>query len=134
MSEWKARRFWKAASVRPVGQGFEVALDDRPLRTPGKLPLLLPVEALADSDAPSPEEIVLSALIAHTAWHWLAERWAQLDCQRELAAGQRCDAVFSAQLRSRSRLNTAAAPGLDMRVTYGVALSSTRPGSFRRRR
>lgn len=47
MSEWKARRFWKAASVRPVGQGFEVVLDDRPLRTPGKLPLLLPVEALA---------------------------------------------------------------------------------------
>lgn len=47
MSEWKARRFWKTASVRPAGTGFEIALDDRPLRTPGKLPLLLPVEALA---------------------------------------------------------------------------------------
>ena len=47
MSEWKARRFWKASAVRPAGQGFEVLLDDRPLRTPGKLPLLLPVEELA---------------------------------------------------------------------------------------
>ncbi len=47
MSEWKARRFWKASAVRPAGQGFEVLLDDRPLRTPGKLPLLLPVEDLA---------------------------------------------------------------------------------------
>lgn len=47
MNEWKARRFWKASAVRPTGQGFEVLLDDRPLRTPGKLPLLLPVEGLA---------------------------------------------------------------------------------------
>lgn len=47
MSEWKARRFWKASSVRPAGDGFEVALDDRPLRTPGKLPLILPTAELA---------------------------------------------------------------------------------------
>ncbi|MCV2446786.1 ATP12 family chaperone protein [Paracoccus sp. DMF] len=47
MSEWKARRFWKAASVRPAGAGWEVVLDDRPLRTPGKQPLVLPTEALA---------------------------------------------------------------------------------------
>lgn len=47
MTEWKARRFWKASQVRPLGDGFEIALDDRPLRTPGKLPLLLPTERLA---------------------------------------------------------------------------------------
>ncbi|WP_017999587.1 ATP12 family protein [Paracoccus sp. N5] len=47
MSEWKARRFWKTASVRPAGAGWEVVLDDRPLRTPGKKPLVLPTEALA---------------------------------------------------------------------------------------
>ncbi|MTH63187.1 ATP12 family chaperone protein [Paracoccus shanxieyensis] len=47
MSEWKARRFWKAATPREVAGGYEVALDDRPLRTPGKQPLLLPTEALA---------------------------------------------------------------------------------------
>lgn len=51
MSEWKARRFWKASQVRPAGEGFEVALDDRPLRTPGKLPLLLPTEGLAQAVA-----------------------------------------------------------------------------------
>ena len=34
MTEWKARRFWKAADVRPQGDGWEVVLDDRPLRTP----------------------------------------------------------------------------------------------------
>ena len=47
MSEWKARRFWKTAQVRPVETGFEIFLDDRPLRTPGKQPLVLPVEGLA---------------------------------------------------------------------------------------
>ncbi len=47
MSEWKARRFWKTALVRPVETGFEIFLDDRPLRTPGKQPLVLPVEGLA---------------------------------------------------------------------------------------
>lgn len=51
MTEWKARRFWTASSVRPVGDGFEVALDDRPLRTPGKLPLILPTAALAQAVA-----------------------------------------------------------------------------------
>ena len=35
MSEWKARRFWKASAVRPAGQGFEVLLDDRPKVSPG---------------------------------------------------------------------------------------------------
>ena len=47
MAEWKARRFWKTADIRPQPGGWEVVLDDRPLRTPGKLPLILPTEALA---------------------------------------------------------------------------------------
>lgn len=47
-SEWKARRFWKTADIRPAdGGGWEVVLDDKPLRTPGKQPLILPTEALA---------------------------------------------------------------------------------------
>ena len=49
MAEWKARRFWKAASVRSLDGGFEVVLDDRPLRTPGKQPLHLPTQALAQA-------------------------------------------------------------------------------------
>ncbi|MDO5613604.1 MAG: ATP12 family protein [Paracoccus sp. (in: a-proteobacteria)] len=53
MSEWKVRRFWKAASIRPAedAQGWEVALDGKPLRTPGKLPLILPTQALAQAIA-----------------------------------------------------------------------------------
>lgn len=48
MSEWKARRFWSEARTRADDAGgWEVTLDDRPLRTPGKLRLLLPTEGLA---------------------------------------------------------------------------------------
>lgn len=47
MAEWKARRFWKAAHIRAAEDGWEVLLDDRPLRTPGKQPLILPTEPLA---------------------------------------------------------------------------------------
>lgn len=50
MSEWKARRFWKAVSIREAdGGGHEVFLDERALRTPGKLPLILPTATLAEA-------------------------------------------------------------------------------------
>lgn len=45
-SEWKAKRFWKQAGVRPAEGGWQVTLDARVLRTPGNLPLTLPTEAL----------------------------------------------------------------------------------------
>ncbi len=47
MSEWRARRFWKEARVVAEADGFGIALDDRPVRTPGKLPLRVPTRALA---------------------------------------------------------------------------------------
>ena len=47
MSGWQARRFWQAAAPRSRGDGWEVVLDDRPLHTPGKQPLVLPTKALA---------------------------------------------------------------------------------------
>ncbi|MDS9466389.1 ATP12 family protein [Paracoccus sp. MBLB3053] len=50
-SEWKARRFWKSASVREAEGGWEVTLDGRPVRTPGKLSLILPTAALAEAIA-----------------------------------------------------------------------------------
>jgi chaperone required for assembly of F1-ATPase len=43
------RRFWRQAAVRREGDGFAVDLDDRPLRTPAKAPLLLPTRALAEA-------------------------------------------------------------------------------------
>lgn len=51
MTEWKARRFWTAAAVEPAGDGWQVTLDGRPIRTPGKLPLVLPTRALANAIA-----------------------------------------------------------------------------------
>ena len=47
MTEWAPRRFWKTVSSREGEGGWEIALDDRPLRTPSKMPLLLPTTALA---------------------------------------------------------------------------------------
>ena len=48
MSEWKAKRFWKQATVAPEGDGFTVLLDRRTIRTPARQPLVVPVRALAD--------------------------------------------------------------------------------------
>ena len=47
MSEWAPRRFWTRAATEPVAGGWQVTLDGKPIRTPGKLPLVLPTEALA---------------------------------------------------------------------------------------
>lgn len=47
MSEWKARRFWDAAQVVALEDGFTVHLDARPLRTPAKGALVVPTQALA---------------------------------------------------------------------------------------
>lgn len=51
MSEWKARRFWTRVEVTQTSDGFGVALDDRPVRSPAKLPLVLPTHALAEAIA-----------------------------------------------------------------------------------
>lgn len=47
MNTWAARRFWTTAGVVAVAGGHAVLLDDRPVRTPAKMPLILPTEALA---------------------------------------------------------------------------------------
>lgn len=51
MTEWKAKRFWKTASVEQRGDGYTVLLDSRLVRTPGKSDLLLPSQALASEIA-----------------------------------------------------------------------------------
>ena len=43
------KRFWKQARAAQEDQGWGVRLDDRPLRTPGKAPLLAPTKALAEA-------------------------------------------------------------------------------------
>lgn len=51
MTEWKAKRFWKEATVAEVdaedGVGFRVLLDGRGVNTPGKVPLVMPTRSMA---------------------------------------------------------------------------------------
>lgn len=47
MSVWTARRFWTDATIRAEAQGHAVYLDARPVRTPLKVPLILPTAGLA---------------------------------------------------------------------------------------
>lgn len=51
MTEWKAKRFWKEATVAEAEAGFHVLLDGRGVSTPGKVPLVLPTRALAEAVA-----------------------------------------------------------------------------------
>lgn len=45
------KRFWKQASVHAEAGGHAIHLDQRPLRTPRRAPLLLPTPALAEAVA-----------------------------------------------------------------------------------
>lgn len=47
MSGWKAKRFWKQATVSDVPGGFGVTLDGRVVKTPAKATLTVPSRALA---------------------------------------------------------------------------------------
>ncbi|MEO1552215.1 MAG: ATP12 family chaperone protein, partial [Pseudomonadota bacterium] len=51
MSLISAKRFWTQASTVPAPGGFAVHLDARPLRTPAKAPLVVPVAPWADAIA-----------------------------------------------------------------------------------
>jgi chaperone required for assembly of F1-ATPase len=41
------KRFWKNVAVEREGDGWTITLDGRPVRTPGRAPLVVPAEALA---------------------------------------------------------------------------------------
>jgi chaperone required for assembly of F1-ATPase len=45
------KRFWKDVAVAPEDGGWSVRLDERPLRTPARAPLLAPTETLANAIA-----------------------------------------------------------------------------------
>ena len=51
MSAWKAKRFWKTATVTEAPGGYGVHLDARRVRTPAKAPLVVPTRALAEEIA-----------------------------------------------------------------------------------
>lgn len=45
----RPRRFYKAATLDATGEAFRIALDGRPAKTPGKMPLTVPTRALAEA-------------------------------------------------------------------------------------
>ncbi|MEM6971756.1 MAG: ATP12 family protein [Pseudomonadota bacterium] len=45
------KRFWRTVTASAVDGGWQVALDDRPIRTPGKVALVLPNAAMAEAMA-----------------------------------------------------------------------------------
>lgn len=47
MSAWTPKRFWKTATAVACDGGYTVMLDTRQVKTPGKLPLVLPSLGLA---------------------------------------------------------------------------------------
>ncbi len=47
MSGWKAKRFWKEATIADDEGGFRVELDGRPVRTPAKTLLVVPTRSMA---------------------------------------------------------------------------------------
>ncbi len=63
------KRFWKVAEATEQETGFGVALDGRPVRTPGKQPLVVPTRALAEELAAeweAQEEVVNPELMPFT--------------------------------------------------------------------
>lgn len=51
MSEWAPKRFWKEAGVEQRTDGFQIALDGRPVRTPAKQVLMVPTHGFAQKIA-----------------------------------------------------------------------------------
>lgn len=51
MTAWKAKRFWTEATVAAAEGGWTVRLDNRPVKTPAKSPLIVPTQALAHAIA-----------------------------------------------------------------------------------
>jgi chaperone required for assembly of F1-ATPase len=45
------KRFWKDVTVEPEGEGWAIKLDGRPVRTPARVALAVPAEALAEAIA-----------------------------------------------------------------------------------
>ena len=45
------KRFYRQAEVTAGDGGFEIALDGRPIRTPGRVPLAVPTRELAEAMA-----------------------------------------------------------------------------------
>lgn len=69
MSDWAAKRFWKAASVAEIGNDFTVVLDGRSIKTPSKSAFTVPTRALAEKIAAewdAQEEVIDPSIMPFT--------------------------------------------------------------------
>lgn len=60
------KRFYASVTIEPQGSGFALLLDGRPVKTPGRAPLVLPgiamAQAVAEEWAGQGEEIVIASM------------------------------------------------------------------------
>lgn len=82
------KRFYKFAEAAPTVGGFTVALDGKPMRTPGKAPLVVPTEVLAaalaaewqaQADEIEPLAMLLTRLAATAIDRVVPQRAAAVD-------------------------------------------------------
>jgi len=82
------KRFWKEVSVAPDGEGWGIRLDGRPVRTPARVPLVVPNEALAQPIADEwegtgeqvdPRAILLTGLVNAAIDHVAPDKQAFAD-------------------------------------------------------
>ena len=68
MSGWTAKRFWTDVTVSEREAGYAIALDSRPVRTPGKLELIVPTREMAEKVAD--EWRAVDKIVDPSAMHW----------------------------------------------------------------
>lgn len=129
------RRVYSTVSVEPVGGGFEIRLDGKPLRTPAKRVLRLPTQALAEAIAGEwreqgqdlrPLDMHLTRLACTAADRVAADRQAVIDA---VAAYAETDLLCHRATAPRSLAERQAAcwqPLLDWASsTFGATLAVT---------
>jgi chaperone required for assembly of F1-ATPase len=129
------KRFYQAVRIAPSGQGHSVLLDERPVRTPAKQPLIAPTVSLAEAIAAEwqeqegtirPEAMPLTRLASTAIDRLPALRQAAID---EVAAYVDTDLVCyraAEPFELVRRQHHAWQPVLDwLSAAYGVRLSVT---------
>jgi len=140
------KRFYKQVAVAAEEDGFAVALDGRPIRTPARAPLTLPTRALAEriaaewdaqGDEVRPQDIPLTGL-SNAAIDLMAARRAEIvaDAAGYAATDLLCYRA-DAPAGLRARQDEAWQPvldwvrdrlGLRFRVTEGIVPVAQEPG------
>ncbi len=129
------QRFYKDVTVAPVGQGFEIHLDGKPVRTPGRAILTVPNQAVADAIAAEwsaqNETIEMSVMpltrLAYAAIdHVRANRAEVVDTVSKYAETDLVSYRAEAPLRLQEMQNNAWQPLVEwMEERFGVRLAIT---------